>query len=227
MVYVFAMRKTLLVAAAAAVSLVLAACGGGSDGGSSDGGDTPGPAPDAGGVEVIATGSWNNIGLGPESWGWGVLLENPTGEAVKVDMDINALNAAGDVVDSMSAMWTVVVAGGQGGISGGFFGVPENEDVASIEIARIDTSPSAFGSATLAVSGVTQAEAAVTGVVTNGSDQALASAWVTGLHVDGGSVVGGGGTFLDIPAGGSTDFTINLTGALTGELIMFAAPPYN
>jgi hypothetical protein len=61
------------------------------------------------------------LGLG-RSWGWGVLLENPTGEAVRVDMDVNALDAAGEVVDTMMAMWTVVVAEGQGGISGAFFG---------------------------------------------------------------------------------------------------------
>ena len=220
------MTKPLRLAGATALLLILAACGGSSDGGSTDGGDTPGPAPDAG-IQVIATGTWNNIGLGPNSWGWGVLLENPTGEAVKVDMDVDALNAAGEVVDSMSAMWTVVVAGSQGGISGGFFGVPEGEQVVGIEIARIDTSSSAFGAATLAVSGVTQAEAAVTGSVTNGSDQALTGAWVTGLHIDGGSVVGGGGTMVDIAAGASTDFTVNLTGALTGDLVVVAAPPYN
>ena len=108
---------------ATAIVLLLAACGGGSDGGSTDGGDTPGPAPDAG-VQVVATGAWNDIGLGSGSWGWGVLLENPGAEAIRVDMDVNALNSAGEVVDSMTAMWTVVVAGSQGGISGGFFGVP-------------------------------------------------------------------------------------------------------
>jgi hypothetical protein len=219
------MRISARLAGAALFALALAACGGGSDGGSTDGGDTPGPAPDAG-VQVIATGTWNNIGLGPKSWGWGVLLENPTGEAVRVDMDVNALNAAGEIVDSNPGMWTVVVAGSQGGISGGFLGVPDDEKVASIEITRIDTSPSTFGSATLAISGTTATEGSVSGTVTNSSDQALTMAWVTGILVSGGSVVGGGGTTVDIAAGGSTEFTVNMTGDLTADLTVVAAPPY-
>ena len=211
---------------ATAIVLLLAACGGGSDGGSTDGGDTPGPAPHAG-VQVVATGTWNDIGLGSGSWGWGVLLENPGAEAIRVDMDVNALNSAGEVVDSMTAMWTVVVAGSQGGISGGFFGVPEGEQVSEIEIASIETSPSEFGSSTLAVGGVTVADSVVTGSVANGSDQALAGVWVTGLQVQSGSVVGGGGTMIGVPSGGATDFTVNLIGSLTGDLIVVAAPPYN
>ncbi len=220
------MKIALRLLGATAVALVLAACGGGSDGGSTDGGDTPGPAPDAG-IQVVATGSWNDVGLGSGSWGWGVLLENPTGEAIRVDMDVDALNAAGEVVDTMSAMWTVVVAGSQGGISGAFFGVPETEQVASIEITKIETSPSSFGSATLAISGATPTESSVSGTVTNGSDQALNGVWVTGLHIDSGSVVGGGGSLIDVPSEGAIDFTVNLSGSLTGDLIVVAAPPYN
>lgn len=220
------MTRAWRLVGATAIVLMVAACGGGSDGGSTGGGDTPGPAPDTG-VQIVAKGAWNDIGLGSGSWGWGVLLENPTREAIKVDMDIDALNATGDVVDSMSAMWTVVVAGSQGGISGGFFGVPDGEQVASIEITRIETAPSSFGAATLSLSGITQAEVAATGTVANGSDQALNGAWVTGLQVDGGSVVGGGGTQIDIAAGASSDFTVNLTGSLTGDLTVVAAPPYN
>jgi len=220
------MKIALRLLGATAVALVLAACGGGSEGGSTDGGDTPGPAPDTE-IQVVATGYWNDVGLGSGSWGWGVLLENPTGEAVRVDMDVDALNAAGDVVDTMTAMWTVVLAGSQGGMSGAFFGVPETEQVASIEITKIEASPSSFGAATLAISGATPNDASISGTVTNGSDQALNGVWVTGLHVDGGSVVGGGGTLIDIAAGASTEFTVNMTGGLTGDLIVVAAPPYN
>jgi hypothetical protein len=211
---------------AAALALVVAACGGSSDGGSTDGGNTPGPAPDAG-VQVVATGSWNDVGLGSKSWGWGVLLENPTGEAVRVDMTVNALNAAGEVVDTMSAMWTVVLAGSQGGMSGASFGVPETEKVASIDIEKIETSASDFAAAELPLSDVSADGTAVTGAVTNGSDAPVNGAWITALYVDGGSVVGGGGTMVDIPApDAAADFTVNLTGAQTGELVTFASPPY-
>ena len=223
--YTSPMKKSVLLVGAAALAFVLAACGGGSDGGSTDGGDTPGPAPDAG-VQIVSTGSWNNIGLGSGSWGWGVVLENPGSEAIRVNMTVDALNAAGDVVDSYPQMWVTVQAGATGVMAGGFLGVPEGEQVVGIDISSITTSASWFGSSTLTVSGVTQDDKAVSGTVTNGSDAALPQAWVHAVHVDGGTVVGGGSTFIEVPASGNAPFTLNLTGAQTGELVVSADPPY-
>ena len=208
------------------IAFVLAACAGDSGGDSTGGTGTPEPAPDAG-VQIVSTGSWNNIGLGTGSWGWGVVLENPGSEAIRVNMTVDALNAAGDVVDSYPQMWVTVQAGSTGVMAGGFLGVPEGEQVVGIDVSSITTSPSWFGSSTLTVSGVTPDDKTVSGTVTNGSNAPLAMAWVHAVHVDGGSVVGGGSTTLDVPASGTAPFTLNLTGAQTGELIVTADPPYD
>lgn len=219
------MNVSVRLMAPTALALLLSACvSGGSDGVPSSG-SAPAPAPD-GGIQVVSTGSWNDIGLGTKSWGWGVVLANPGPQAVRVDMTVDALNEAGQVVASNPAMWVTVLAGSTGVMAGGFLNVPGDEKVAGIDVSSISTSPSYFGAATLTVSGLSQVGESVSGAVANGSDRALSTAWVHAVHVRNGVVVGGGSATTDVSAGGTAEFTINMTGESTGELIVSADPPY-
>ena len=239
-------HRTLAAGIAVAGALALTACGGMSSGGptvtvtatttvTADAG-TPEPAPSisgeteappviAGDVTIVASNFWADKDYDENTWNYAFVAENESSVAQEVEISVDALNAAGEIVSSDTAYF-IVVGSTFGGKIGYFFDVPAREKIASLEFT-IEAEASYFGSYTLEVSDVEDEGDSVSGRVTTNSPEQLEDVLITVLRVDGDTIIGGGETYVDrIKAESSSLFNVSTYIGESGgtEVIAFAAP---
>lgn len=209
----------------------LAACGGGSDSGGSDsgGGDSgggSGGATSLDGVSVIATGGIEGLGIGPEAWGFGILVENANTETKNVRLRAFALDASGTVIDTSKEVLLPVQASSRGAAVGQFLGVLPDQEVASVAVAIESVETSWFGTSIITVADITQVSDRVTGVVSTDAGRDLKNSSIVAVILDAsGTIIGGGVDVPTVLGSGTTPFEVLLSGASSGgELIVLASP---
>lgn len=155
-------------------------------------------------MSIIATGAIEGLGLGPDAWGYGIMIENSNAAAQNVELRVYAFDAGGTLIDTSKTVLIAVQAQSRG---------------AAVELSW-------FGSATITVADVSQNGNAVTGVVSTDAGKDLANSSVHAIIIDSsGTIVGGGVDVAVIAAAGTTPFDVLLSGDLSGgELVVLASP---